>query len=47
MFYNSCSLGKNNKQDKQSQFYYQLIQKSIALKKVFKFTLKQLQHVSV
>jgi len=30
-----------------SQFYYQLMHKSIALKGVLKFTLKQLQHVSV
>jgi hypothetical protein len=30
-----------------SKFYYQLIHKRIALKGVLKFTLKQLQHVSV
>jgi hypothetical protein len=30
-----------------SKFYYQLMHKRIALKGVLKFTLKQLQHVSV
>jgi hypothetical protein len=30
-----------------SKFYYQLMHKIIALKEILKFTLKQLQHVSV
>ena len=30
-----------------SKFYYQLMHQRIALKGVLKFTLKQLQHVSV